>query len=86
MIEDALEHLVKGIVDFIDEDVEECRQLFERPIEVIEGPLMDGMNIVGDLFGSGKMFLPHWNPPYNLPIKPSGSMPRHWANTNKGFR
>jgi 5-methyltetrahydrofolate--homocysteine methyltransferase len=50
--------LVKGIVEFIDEDVEECRQLYSRPIEVIEGPLMDGMNIVGDLFGSGKMFLP----------------------------
>lgn len=50
--------LVKGIVEFIDVDVEECRQLFARPIEVIEGPLMDGMNIVGDLFGSGKMFLP----------------------------
>jgi 5-methyltetrahydrofolate--homocysteine methyltransferase len=45
-------------VEFIDEDVEECRHLFDRPIEVIEGPLMDGMNTVGDLFGSGKMFLP----------------------------
>lgn len=50
--------LVKGIVDFIETDVEECRLKFERPIEVIEGPLMDGMNVVGDLFGSGKMFLP----------------------------
>ena len=50
--------LVKGLVEFIDEDVEECRHLFERPIQVIEGPLMDGMNTVGDLFGSGKMFLP----------------------------
>jgi 5-methyltetrahydrofolate--homocysteine methyltransferase len=50
--------LVKGIVEFIDEDVELCRQQFSRPIEVIEGPLMDGMNTVGDLFGSGKMFLP----------------------------
>lgn len=50
--------LVKGLVEFIDEDVEECRHLFDRPIEVIEGPLMDGMNTVGDLFGSGKMFLP----------------------------
>jgi len=50
--------LVKGITDFIVEDVEECRQQFDRPIEVIEGPLMDGMNVVGDLFGSGKMFLP----------------------------
>jgi 5-methyltetrahydrofolate--homocysteine methyltransferase len=50
--------LVKGIVEFIDADVEECRKLYERPIQVIEGPLMDGMNVVGDLFGTGKMFLP----------------------------
>ncbi len=50
--------LVKGIMDYIEEDVEECRHLFERPIQVIEGPLMEGMNTVGDLFGSGKMFLP----------------------------
>lgn len=50
--------LVKGLVEFIDEDVEECRHLYAKPIEVIEGPLMDGMNEVGDLFGSGKMFLP----------------------------
>lgn len=58
-INERLAHaLVKGIVEFIDQDTEECRQKFERPIEVIEGPLMDGMNIVGDLFGSGKMFLP----------------------------
>lgn len=58
-VNDRLSHaLVKGIVDFIDEDVEECRHQFQRPIEVIEGPLMNGMNTVGDLFGSGKMFLP----------------------------
>ncbi|MNJ83814.1 Methionine synthase [compost metagenome] len=58
-VNDRLAHaLVKGIVDYIDEDVEECRHQFPRPIMVIEGPLMDGMNIVGDLFGSGKMFLP----------------------------
>ncbi len=58
-VEDRLSHaLVKGIVDFIDADTEEARQKFERPLSVIEGPLMDGMNIVGDLFGSGKMFLP----------------------------
>lgn len=58
-VQERLNHsLVKGITDYIDEDVEECRQLFDRPIRVIEGPLMDGMNIVGDLFGSGKMFLP----------------------------
>ena len=50
--------LVKGINAFIEEDVEEARHLFERPLHVIEGPLMDGMNVVGDLFGSGKMFLP----------------------------
>lgn len=50
--------LIKGITEFIDEDVEEARQQFERPLEVIEGPLMDGMNVVGDLFGEGKMFLP----------------------------
>jgi 5-methyltetrahydrofolate--homocysteine methyltransferase len=54
-----LEHaLVKGITTHIVEDTEESRQSFKRPIEVIEGPLMSGMNIVGDLFGSGKMFLP----------------------------
>ncbi len=50
--------LVHGVVDFIEEDTEEARKLVERPLEVIEGPLMDGMGIVGDLFGAGKMFLP----------------------------
>ncbi|TMO08718.1 methionine synthase [Pseudoalteromonas sp. S558] len=54
-----LEHaLVKGITTFIDEDTEECRAAAAKPIHVIEGPLMDGMNVVGDLFGAGKMFLP----------------------------
>ncbi|PWK54306.1 methionine synthase [Pleionea mediterranea] len=54
-----LEHsLVKGITEFIEQDVEQARQLAEKPLHVIEGPLMDGMNVVGDLFGSGKMFLP----------------------------
>ena len=54
-----LEHaLVKGIDAFVEQDVEEARQSFERPLHVIEGPLMDGMNVVGDLFGAGKMFLP----------------------------
>ncbi|MDN6318679.1 MAG: methionine synthase [Marinobacter sp.] len=54
-----LEHsLVKGITNFIIEDTEECRQQADRPIHVIEGPLMDGMNVVGDLFSDGKMFLP----------------------------
>jgi 5-methyltetrahydrofolate--homocysteine methyltransferase len=58
-VEDRLAHaLVKGIVDYIDTDVEEARQKYSATIKVIEGPLMDGMNIVGDLFGSGKMFLP----------------------------
>lgn len=50
--------LVKGIADYAEIDAEECRHLYSRPIEIIEGPLMDGMNVVGDLFGSGKMFLP----------------------------
>jgi 5-methyltetrahydrofolate--homocysteine methyltransferase len=54
-----IEHaLVKGINTYVTEDAEEARQAFDRPIEVIEGPLMDGMNVVGDLFGDGKMFLP----------------------------
>ncbi len=54
-----LEHaLVHGVVDFIDEDVEEARRAAERSLDVIEGPLMDGMNTVGELFGSGRMFLP----------------------------
>jgi 5-methyltetrahydrofolate--homocysteine methyltransferase len=50
--------LVNGITEFIDVDTEEARLAAERPLHVIEGPLMDGMNVVGDLFGSGKMFLP----------------------------
>lgn len=58
-VERRLEHaLVKGIDAHVVDDTEEARQNFSRPIEVIEGPLMDGMNVVGDLFGSGKMFLP----------------------------
>ena len=58
-VKKRMEHaLVKGIADYIEEDAEEARQLFERPIQVIEGPLMDGMNVVGDLFGAGEMFLP----------------------------
>ncbi len=58
-VQERLSHaLVKGIVDFIDEDTEEARQQYPAPLEVIEGPLMDGMRIVGDLFGAGKMFLP----------------------------
>lgn len=58
-VEERLSHaLVKGIVEYLDDDVEEARQKYARPIQVIEGPLMDGMNIVGDLFGAGKMFLP----------------------------
>ena len=58
-VEKRLEHaLIKGIVEFIEEDTEEARQKYPSPLQVIEGPLMDGMNHVGELFGSGKMFLP----------------------------
>ena len=58
-MQERLSHaLVHGIVDFIEDDTEEARQAYDRPLEVIEGPLMDGMKIVGDLFGGGKMFLP----------------------------
>jgi 5-methyltetrahydrofolate--homocysteine methyltransferase len=58
-VEKRLAHaLVHGITDFVEEDVEEARQSAARPLDVIEGPLMDGMKVVGDLFGSGKMFLP----------------------------
>jgi 5-methyltetrahydrofolate--homocysteine methyltransferase len=58
-VEKRLAHaLVNGITDYIDIDTEEARQKYPRPLDVIEGPLMDGMNIVGDLFGAGKMFLP----------------------------
>ncbi|HEY7678876.1 MAG TPA: methionine synthase, partial [Terriglobia bacterium] len=58
-VDERLSHaLVKGIVDFIEADTEEARQRYPRPLAVIEGPLMAGMNVVGDLFGSGKMFLP----------------------------
>jgi 5-methyltetrahydrofolate--homocysteine methyltransferase len=58
-VQKRLEHaLVHGIVDFIEADTEEARQQFDRPLQVIEGPLMDGMKVVGDLFGAGKMFLP----------------------------
>ncbi|MEO6307430.1 MAG: methionine synthase [Nitrospiraceae bacterium] len=58
-VEERLSHaLVKGVTDYIEQDIEEARQKFAKPLHVIEGPLMAGMNIVGDLFGSGKMFLP----------------------------
>jgi 5-methyltetrahydrofolate--homocysteine methyltransferase len=58
-VEKRLEHaLIKGIVDFIDADTEEALKKYGKPLSVIEGPLMDGMNIVGDLFGAGKMFPP----------------------------
>src|SRR5205807_578120 len=58
-VEERLKHaLVAGIVEFIIPDVEEARRKYSRPLQVIEGPLMDGMNVVGDLFGAGKMFLP----------------------------
>jgi 5-methyltetrahydrofolate--homocysteine methyltransferase len=58
-VEERLTHaLVKGIIEYIDQDTEEARQKYGRPLYVIEGPLMAGMNVVGDLFGAGKMFLP----------------------------
>lgn len=58
-VEERLKHsLVNGITDYIDEDTEEARQQYPKPLDVIEGPLMAGMNVVGDLFGAGKMFLP----------------------------
>ncbi|MGH2579565.1 MAG: methionine synthase, partial [Actinomycetota bacterium] len=58
-VQDRLKHaLIHGIVDFIEEDTEEARAQYVRPLEVIEGPLMEGMQVVGDLFGSGRMFLP----------------------------
>ena len=58
-VESRLSHaLVHGILDFIEEDTEEARRKYPRPLDVIEGPLMDGMKVVGDLFGSGQMFLP----------------------------
>ncbi|HET9745921.1 MAG TPA: vitamin B12 dependent-methionine synthase activation domain-containing protein [Chitinophagaceae bacterium] len=58
-VEERLKHaLVNGITDYIDADTEEARKKYPKPLDVIEGPLMDGMNVVGDLFGSGKMFLP----------------------------
>ena len=58
-VEKRIEHaLVKGVTTYINEDTEEARLKFPRPLDVIEGPLMDGMNVVGDLFGAGKMFLP----------------------------
>lgn len=58
-VSERLTHaLVKGIVEWIDQDVEEARHLYDKPLQVIEGPLMAGMNVVGDLFGEGKMFLP----------------------------
>jgi 5-methyltetrahydrofolate--homocysteine methyltransferase len=56
---ERLKHsLIKGITEYIEDDTEEVRQQLNKPIEVIEGPLMAGMSVVGDLFGSGKMFLP----------------------------
>lgn len=58
-VQERLKHaLIRGILDFIDDDLEEARPQYTRTLDIIEGPLMDGMNVVGDLFGSGKMFLP----------------------------
>jgi 5-methyltetrahydrofolate--homocysteine methyltransferase len=92
-VEKRLSHaLVHGIVDFIDEDTEEARQKHPRPLDVIEGPLMDGMRIVGDLFGAGKMFLPQvvksaramkkavaWLQPFMETATESESQPRRSA-------
>ena len=58
LVERIKHSLIRGLDEFIEQDVEEARPLFSRSIELIEGPLMGGMNEVGDLFGSGKMFLP----------------------------
>ena len=56
-VEERLKHsFIKGITDYIDIDTEEARGKYPKPLDVIEGPLMDGMNVVGDLFGEGKMF------------------------------
>ena len=58
-VEQRLSHaLVHGVLDFLETDLEEARGRYSRPLEIIEGPLMDGMKVVGDLFGAGKMFLP----------------------------
>lgn len=58
-VEERLKYaLIKGVIDHVDQDVEEARQQYPTPLQIIEGPLMDGMNVVGDLFGEGKMFLP----------------------------
>jgi 5-methyltetrahydrofolate--homocysteine methyltransferase len=58
-VQERLKHaLIKGIVEYIEADTEEARKIFQKPLEVIEGPLMDGLKVVGDLFGAGKMFLP----------------------------
>lgn len=58
-VQERLKHaLVRGITEYVEQDTEEARLLYKRPLEVIEGPLMDGMNVVGELFGAGKMFLP----------------------------
>lgn len=58
-VQERITHaLVKGMADYIEEDTEEARLMYDHPIKVIEGPLMKGMNVVGDLFGEGKMFLP----------------------------
>lgn len=58
-VEERLKHsLIKGIVEYIDQDIDEARKIYKNPLDIIEGPLMNGMNVVGDLFGSGKMFLP----------------------------
>jgi hypothetical protein len=75
----AAHALVKGIVDFIDPDIEEARQKYGKPLLVIEGPLMAGMNVVGDLFGSGKMFLPQV-------VKSARVMKKPWRICNRSWK
>jgi len=79
-LEERLSHaLVKGIVEFIDQDIEEARRKYGKPLLVIEGPLMAGMNVVGDLFGAGKMFLPQV-------VKSARVMKRPWRICSRSWR
>ena len=85
-VEARLSHaLVHGIVDFIEQDAEEARQKYARPLRVIEGPLMDGMKIVGDLFGAGKMFLPQVVKSARA-MKKRGRLPEPFMEAEKAAR
>ena len=84
-VEKRIEHaLVKGITAFIDEDTEEARQKYPKPLDVIEGPLMDGMNVVGDLFGAGKMFYPRWSSPHGNETGGGVAEPLHRSRKSRG--